>query len=263
MKPTSLTTRVRIDNVSFDALTMESAVARIIAMARASDRPRYVCTGNLDHLVRLDRDEAFREVYACADLVLADGMAVVWLSRLLGDAVLPERVAGSDLFWELARASSGQGLRLFFLGGAPEAAERAACVVEERFPGVCIAGTYCPPVDRFDTEEEQVHIWELVTEARPDILLVGLGAPKQETWIAANLERLGVPVAIGVGGTFEMAAGIRQRAPLWIQKAGLEWFFRFTQEPLRLFRRYFIDDLPYFVRAVVGSHVLRARPSRG
>ncbi len=255
-----LASRVCVDDLSFDKVTMKEAVRRIVRMAKKRDRARYVCTGNLDHLVIAERDPEFRSAYRKADLVVADGAPVVWLLRIASRAAggpLPERVAGSDLFWELAKVSGEANLRLFFLGGMPGAAAKAAEVVEQRHPGARIAGTYCPPFETFDTSEEQAKIRRIVRQAAPDILLVAFGAPKQEKWIAANKDLLGVPVAIGVGGSFEMAAGVRRRAPRWLQKSGLEWLYRFAQEPKRLFQRYFVDDLPYLAGAAARAIVQR------
>jgi N-acetylglucosaminyldiphosphoundecaprenol N-acetyl-beta-D-mannosaminyltransferase len=249
--------RVRIDEIAFDRVTMTETVQRIVTMARAKDRPRYVCTGNLDHLALAARDPEFASVYRKADLVVADGAPVVWLSRVAPTSRLPERVAGSDLFWELVRASADTGIRLFFLGGLPGAAVKAAARAEQVHPGVRIIGTYCPPKETFDTWEEQARIRDIVRSAAPDVLLVAFGAPKQEKWIAANLGALGVPVSIGVGGSFEMASGMKKRAPVWIQKLGLEWLYRFAQEPTRLFRRYFVDDLPYLAHAARRAAVAR------
>lgn len=258
-----LASRVSVDDLDFDKVTMKEAVRRIVRMAKRRDRARYVCTGNLDHLVLADRDADFRAAYRKADLVVADGAPVVWLSRIASRSAggpLPERVAGSDLFWELARASGDANLRLFFLGGMPGAAARAAEVVEKRHPRARIAGTYCPPFEVFETKDEQAKIRRIVRQAAPDILLVALGAPKQEKWIAANKDLLGVPVAIGVGGSFEMAAGVRRRAPIWLQLSGLEWLYRFAQEPRRLFQRYFVEDLPYLAGATARAFVNRFRP---
>jgi N-acetylglucosaminyldiphosphoundecaprenol N-acetyl-beta-D-mannosaminyltransferase len=240
--------RVDVDGLDFDKVTMSEAVDAIVAMAKKRDRARYVCTGNLDHLVIASRNPEFRSAYEAADLVVADGTAIVWLSRLSTPScdALAERVTGSDLFWELTRASASEEVRLFLLGGLPGAAERAAIAATRRYPGASIVGTYCPPFDTFDTDAEQARIRQRVQEARPDILLVALGAPKQELWIARNKDALGVPVSMGVGGSFEMAAGDRRRAPRWIQRTGFEWLYRFSQEPDRLFRRYFVEDLPYF-----------------
>ncbi len=258
--------RVVVDDLNFDKVTMKETIRRIVRMAKRHDRPRYVCTGNLDHLVIADRDPEFRDAYKKADLVVADGAPVVWLSRLGSRAsseALPERVAGSDLFWELARVSGEANLRLFFLGGVEGAADKAAEIVKQRYPGARIAGTYCPPFETFSTKEEQEKIRRIVRKAAPDILLVAFGAPKQEKWIAAHKDALGVPVSIGVGGSFEMAAGVRQRAPLWLQKSGLEWLYRFMQEPTRLFERYFVNDLPYLVGAAARAIAHRVRgPAR-
>jgi len=239
---------VSVANIAFDNVTMDEAIERIVAFACSGNGdPRHVCTGNLDHLVLLQNDGEFRRAYESAALVLADGMPVVWLSRLGRAGALRERVAGSDLFWELARESHATGLRLFFLGGAPGAAEGAARAVQSRYPRAQVCGAYCPPASVFDTEEEQARIAAAVRRSAPDVLLVGLGAPKQEKWIAAHKHLLGVPVSIGVGGTFEMAAGMVSRAPRWMQHIGLEWSWRLALEPGRLYRRYLARDLPFLL----------------
>lgn len=243
--------KVPVTNVWFDNLTMNEAVDRIVDYACRADKPRYVCTGNLDHLAMLERDPEFAGVYREADLVLADGAPILWLSKLSHrHDPLAERVAGSDLFWELAKVSGERGLRLFFLGGRPGAAESAAAAVIARYPQANICGVYCPPHDTFDTPEVQAAIRDRVCAASPHVLLVAFGAPKQEKWIARNRDLLDVPVSIGVGGTLEMAGGSVRRAPVWMRRVGLEWAFRFAQEPARLFHRYFLTDLPFLIRAV-------------
>jgi N-acetylglucosaminyldiphosphoundecaprenol N-acetyl-beta-D-mannosaminyltransferase len=224
---------------------MTETVDRVVWMASQTDRPRHVCTGNLDHLVLLEKDPSFRAAYDAADLIVADGMPIVWLSRGRDRKPLRERVTGSDLFWELGHASEREGLRLFFLGGVPGSASLAADAVRARYPHAQIVGTYCPAFETFHTDQEQQAIADEIARARPDILLVGLGAPKQEKWIVENKERLGVPVSIGVGGTFEMASGIQRRAPRWMQRTGLEWCYRMLRDPKRLVRRYLGQDLPF------------------
>lgn len=247
-----------IGNTRFDNVTMTEAVERILQLVHKADLPQHVCTGNLDHLALLRQDPAFREVYASAALVLADGMPILWLSRLRPDTPpLVERVAGSDLLVELCRASAWTGLRLFFLGGYPGAAAAAADALRERFPGVQICGTYCPPKERFDTVEEQEHIAQQLRAASPDVLLVGLGAPKQEKWIARYKRGLGVPVSIGVGGSFEMAAGMVRRAPRGVQRLGLEWAWRLMQDPKRLYKRYVCRDMPLLAELLVEAAALR------
>jgi N-acetylglucosaminyldiphosphoundecaprenol N-acetyl-beta-D-mannosaminyltransferase len=242
--------KISVANVAFHNVTMEEAVTCIVQMAQKTERPRYVCTGNLDHLVTLEHDAEFRAIYEKADLTLADGKPVVLLSHLAGGEPLCQRVTGSDLFWELARASAVTGLRLFFLGGAAGAAEGAKAAVLRRYPSAVICGTYCPPKELFATEAEQSRIRETVQASEADILLVGFGAPKQEKWIAAHKDILSVPVCIGVGGSFEMASGLVRRAPVWMQNAGLEWAYRFLQEPTRLWERYFLRDLPFLLTLV-------------
>jgi N-acetylglucosaminyldiphosphoundecaprenol N-acetyl-beta-D-mannosaminyltransferase len=253
--------RVEIDGLLFDDVTMGEATARIVELARMRDKPRYVCTGNLDHLAIAAADPEFRRAYEEADLVVADGAPVVWLAKL-GGTPLKERVAGSDLFWTLGAASANEGISLFFLGGAPGAADAAKDVLERRYPGAKIVGTYCPPFETFATQEEQDRIRDAVKAAAPDVLLVAFGAPKQEKWIAKNKERLGVPVAIGVGGSFEMASGALKRAPVWMQRVGLEWFYRFAQEPRRLFQRYIVRDVPHLGKAAAKTLGARARGPR-
>jgi len=254
--------RVPIGGVAFDAVTMSEAVERIVAMASDGGAPHYVCTGNVDHLVTMQRDSEFRRIYEQADLVLADGMPVVWLSRLSPGGRLRERVAGSDLFWELARVSAVHGLRLFYLGGAPGAAERAAEAARARVPGVNICGLYCPPFDKFGTEAEQARIRDAIRAAAPHVLLVAFGAPKQEKWIAAHKDGIAVPVSIGVGGSFEMAGGLIRRAPRWMHGIGLEWLHRLLQEPRRLWRRYLARDLPFLLLLALQTVVAR-RPHTG
>ena len=242
--------RVPITNVWFDNLTRAEAVAKIVDFALSTDRPHYVCTGNLDHLAKLDRDPGFVDAYREADLVLADGAPVLWLSRLSSpDLPLKERVAGSDLVWDIAEASEKFGLRMFFLGGQPGAANGAIDAILDRFPRAVVCGSYCPPLETFDSPDEQAEIIDRIRSAKPNVLFVALGAPKQEKWIRKSLWDAEVPVSIGIGGALEMAAGKVRRAPLWMQRSGMEWAYRFLQEPGRLFRRYFLIDVPFLIRA--------------
>ncbi|MBC8101391.1 MAG: WecB/TagA/CpsF family glycosyltransferase [Cytophagales bacterium] len=253
-----MTSSTPVGGVAFSDVTMEETVSLILLMVQKGDSAHHIVTGNLDHLLLLQKDAAFRRIYETAALALPDGAPIVWLSRFR-DRTLPvktefkplrERVAGSDLFWELAKASHATGLRLFFLGGCPGAAAAAAEIVQGRYPNAQICGTYCPPHETFGTSEEQTKIGEIVRSASPDVLLVGFGAPKQEKWIGANKDRLGVPVSVGVGGTFEMAAGMVRRAPLSVQRIGMEWAYRLIQDPARLWRRYLRDDLPFLAATV-------------
>lgn len=255
--------RVRVDSVAIDRVSLAEAVALITDFAQAETPPRHVCTCNVDHLVWLSRDAQFAAAYDDADLVVADGAPIVWLSRIVARSragALPERVTGVELFWDLVKASHEKGLRLFLLGGLSGAGELAAARARAAWPRANICGVYCPPPELFDTPDEQDRIRDVLRAAAPHVLFVALGAPKQEKWIHANKHRLNVPVSIGIGGTFELASGTVQRAPQWMQRAGLEWAFRVGQEPRRLFRRYLLDDVPYLAGAVVRAIRQRRKP---
>lgn len=225
----------------------------ILLMIQKSHVPHHIVTGNLDHLCILENDKEFQATYSSASLVLADGMPIVWISKLLRESnatALPERVAGSDLFWELGRLSQSHGLRIFLLGGQSGAADGAKEKLEERYPGCEICGTYCPPFETFESREVQDEITRRVRSASPDILMVAFGAPKQEKWICNNKQKLGVPVSIGVGGSFEMACGLAKRAPKIMQRMGLEWAYRLIQDPERLYDRYIRNDIPFLINLI-------------
>lgn len=237
--------RVILLDTLIDKVDVERAITQIDAFV-AAGTPHQVVTANVDFLRLARQDESFRDLVNAADLVVPDGMPLLWGSRLLGDP-LPERVTGVDLIVECARLSAAKGHRIFLLGATTGVAEAAATELRRRYPGAHIVATYAPPVGPF-TRVENDKIVTLVREMQPDILFVAFGAPKQDRWIRQHMQRLGVPVCVGVGGSFDFLAGRVRRAPLWMQNRGLEWLYRVIQEPTRLWKRYFIDDLPVFVR---------------
>ena len=247
----SIVPTVRVGGVGFSSVTMRQTLSMILLMIQKSQQPHHIVTGNLDHLCILETDREFRDAYASASLVLADGMPVVWLSKLIrsqNQPALPERVSGSDLFWELGKLSQTNGVRIFLLGGKPGAADGAKEKLTETYPDCEICGTYCPSFEDFESTEVQDEIVRQVRSASPDVLMVAFGAPKQEKWIMANKHRLGVPVSIGVGGSFEMACGFAKRAPKIMQELGLEWAFRLLQDPARLYERYVLKDMPFLIK---------------
>ncbi|MCO5165843.1 MAG: WecB/TagA/CpsF family glycosyltransferase [Planctomycetes bacterium] len=250
--------RVELTGAHIDDVTMDEAIARIEDLI-ARRRPEYVVTPNVDHLVKLQADAQFRAVYAEAALVLADGMPLLWASRLLGTP-LREKVSGSDLFIRFAGVAARRRYRLFFLGGRLGAAERAAEVLAARHPGLLVCGVESPPLGFDRDPAANRRVLEQVRAARPDVLFVGLGAPKQEKWIHRWRLDAGAPVSIGVGVSFEFAAGMVRRAPPWMQRAGLEWAWRLLMEPTRLWRRYLVED-PRFL-ALFARQWLDARRRR-
>ncbi len=234
--------RVRLFGVEIDRVGMAEAVARVQEwIAQPSAGCRFVVTPNVDHTVLLQTSDALRAAYQGAGLVLADGWPVVAASRLLRRP-LPERVAGSDLAPALfAAARPDAPLRVFLLGAAPGVGERAARNIHRRWPAVTVVGAYSPPVgfERDDAENEK--ILALIRNASPDLLLIGLGAPKQELWAHRHQSQLAVPAALCVGATIDFLAGEKRRAPRFIQKLGLEWLHRMASEPRRLIKRYARD----------------------
>jgi N-acetylglucosaminyldiphosphoundecaprenol N-acetyl-beta-D-mannosaminyltransferase len=235
--------------IPFEHITLAGAVQRIEQML-ASRRPHYVVTPNVDFLVQARRDAELRRILVDADLSVCDGTPLQWASRLLGNA-LPERVAGADLVPQLIRLAARKNYRLFFLGATPEANAQAVANLRAQFPRLNVAGHYSPPfrplheMDHEDTAQR-------ILAARPDLLLVAFGCPKAEKWIAMNYQSLGVPVTIGVGATIDFLAGRVRRAPVWMQRTGMEWLFRLCQEPQRLFHRY-ATDLWHFSRAMTAQ----------
>ena len=232
--------------VAFDNLTLQETVGRIEEMI-ASPRSHYVVTANVDFLAQARRDLELQHILLNANLVLCDGTPLVWASRLFGNP-LPERVAGADVVPELIRVAAEKHYRLFFLGATEEANTQAITRLRARFPGLEISH-YSPPF-RSLLEMDDAEIIRRIRAAKPDLLFVAFGCPKAEKWVARHYPELGVPVAIGVGATIDFLAGRVKRAPRWMQRGGVEWMYRLSQEPRRLFKRY-ATDLWFFGGAMV------------
>jgi N-acetylglucosaminyldiphosphoundecaprenol N-acetyl-beta-D-mannosaminyltransferase len=237
-----MTARVRLAGLSIDALTMNQAVGQLLAWAKAPGATcRYVVTPNVDHAVLFQSNAALRAAYDDAALVLADGMPLVWTSRLLRRS-LPERVTGSDLVPALFTAvPSGRSLRVYLLGAAAGVAERAAANIVRRWPAIEVVGTYSPALGFEHDADENAAILQRIAAARPDVLVVGLGAPKQELWVHAHRDRIAAPIALCVGATIDFLADHIVRAPVWMQTSGLEWLHRLASQPRRLAKRYARD----------------------
>lgn len=235
--------KVELFGIAFDNFDFED-VAGYFHRTIQAGVPKYMLTCNVDHLVQLRQDLDFLRVYREADAVVADGMPVIWASRLMGRP-LKQKVSGSDLLPELGYELERRRYRLFFLGAAEGVAEAARDNLLHQYPALNIVGCYSPSYGFEENEEENQHILQLLKDARPDIVLVGVGAPKQEKWINRYCKEYGAPLSIGVGATFDFLAGKVKRAPRWMQRAGLEWCWRLIQEPRRLWRRYLVEDIQF------------------
>jgi N-acetylglucosaminyldiphosphoundecaprenol N-acetyl-beta-D-mannosaminyltransferase len=228
---------VRVDDV-----TQEEALAHV-ERCIAAGGAHQIATVNVEFIMEARRNPTFRRTLAEASLCVPDGIGVLWASRRQGRP-LQQRVAGVDLVERIAGRAAERGWRVFFLGAAPGVAEQAATVLSERYPGFKIAGCYAGSPR--PQEEDEIVGW--VHAAHPDVLFVAYGAPRQDLWIARNQARIGVPVAVGVGGSFDFIAGITQRAPAWVQRVGLEWLHRLVREPWRLRRQV---TIPHFMLLVL------------
>lgn len=245
--------------IGFDRMT-EAQTVRYIVDQSGQGKGGWVITSNLDHLRRATRDADFREMLHEADLVVADGMPLVWASRLSG-AALPERVAGSSMAWSLTAAAAERGLSVFLLGGDPGAADQAAAVLLERHPELRIAGTHCPPMGFENDGQEMARILAMLRETEPDLVYVALGSPKQEKLIQAVRDVLPGAWWIGVGISLSFICGQVKRAPRWVQTIGMEWLHRMLQEPRRLARRYLVDGIPFAF--VLMGNAIKSRFRRG
>jgi N-acetylglucosaminyldiphosphoundecaprenol N-acetyl-beta-D-mannosaminyltransferase len=257
--PGDLLPTIRLHGVRLHAITEKRCVDHILEEL-AAGRGGVVVTPNLDHLRRCTRDMSFGAIVAEADLVVADGMPLIWASRLQGTP-LPQRVAGSDLISTLSAAAAERGRSIFLLGGAPGTADAAADVLRKNNPSLKLTGTYCPPVGFEHDDAEMKKIVSALAAAAPDIIFVALGSPKQEHLIQRIRQVLPGAWWLGVGISFSFLCGDVRRAPRWIQRLGLEWIHRLGQDPKRLFHRYVVVGIP-FGASLLGRAVVRGLPQR-
>ena len=238
------------------AMRRAEVVEAVAALVRAG-RPSYFITAGTHYAMLSAREPRLRAINERAALIVADGAPLVWASRLAGTP-LPERVAGSDLIFDICELSAREGFRVFLLGAPPGVAERAAEHLTQRYPGLVIAGTECPPFRALTREEHDAMIAR-VRSVRPDFLFVAFGQPKGELWVSENFEALGVPVCVQIGASLDFASGRMRRAPVGLQRLGLEWFFRMCQEPRRLVPRY-AGNAGFIASRVARDLVRRRRP---
>ena len=245
--PVAVRPRLRVGELWVDVLTRDQALDALDALV-AHGEGGSVFTPNVDHVVMVEHDAAFRAAYARAKLSFADGTPVVWASRLLRP-VIPEKLSGSDMLLPMAQLAARRGWRVYVLGGGPGSAAEAARRLRDEH-GVRIVGTDDARISGHPDAALDRPVTARIRAARPDLVFVGLGAPKQELFIDRSLADMGPVVAIGVGASLDFLAGAVRRSPAWMSRAGLEWLYRLCQEPRRLWRRYLVQD-PRFVLLVL------------
>lgn len=241
--------RVNILGVGVSALNLALAVKTIETWVKTGER-NYVCVTGVHGIMESQRDEILRQIHNRAGMVTPDGMPLVWISQVKGHRIV-SRVYGPDLLLAVCERSIMTGARHFLFGGAEGVPQRLASVLQSRFPGLHIAGALSPPF-RPLTQEEQASTLRKINASKADILWVGLGTPKQERWMAENIQCIDPPVLIGIGAAFDFIAGLKKQAPGWMQRSGLEWLYRLASEPKRLWRRYLINN-PLFILMILGQ----------
>lgn len=233
--------RIKFMNTCIDNLTMSETLNEIDKLIQKKICS-YVVTPNVDHIVRLEKDEELQKVYKNASLILTDGKPLIWISKWYKTPI-KEKISGSDLFPKVCELAANKNYTMYLLGAAEGVADTAARNLMKKYPGLNIVGTYSPPFGFEKNEQEMNKIKTQIQEVHPDILIVGLGCPKQEKFMYYHCKELGVPISFGLGASIDFEAGNIKRAPKWMSNHGLEWLYRFSKEPKRLFKRYFVDDL--------------------
>lgn len=253
--------RVRILGVDLDQAGMADVLERLDGFVREG-KPRQVVTVNLQFVSEARNNPVFAQLINNADLAVADGMPLIWVSKLLG-APIAARITGHDLLSECAALAHEQGYSMYLLGGGSGAAKDAASRLRTMYPGLKIAGNHHGRFFNSGEAERQEELINTVRDLRPDFLFVALGCPKQELFVRRYMHALQVPVCVGIGGTLDVFTGHWKRAPEWMQHRGLEWVYRLAQDPGRLWKRYLLNDAPTTLRAVGSAVLQRASTLRG
>jgi N-acetylglucosaminyldiphosphoundecaprenol N-acetyl-beta-D-mannosaminyltransferase len=228
----------RVLGVRVDAVQIPEVCARVEEWIQHRDYCRYVVVAGMHGVMEAQRDPTLKSILNAADLVVPDGMPLVWLSRFRGRP-LTRRVYGPELMLEVCQQTASTSCHHFLVGGAPGVADRLAKVLKHRFPGLVISGICSPPFQPL-TEVQEEELLAMINRAAPDIVWVGFSTPKQERWMHRHRDRLKAAVLLGVGAAFDIHSGTRKQAPRWMRENGWEWLFRLFQEPRRLWRRYLI-----------------------
>ncbi|HEC66313.1 MAG TPA: glycosyltransferase [bacterium] len=235
--------KINILGVGISAIRMADAISKMEEWIEKNER-HYVCVCPVSTIMECQKDERLHDIVNSAGLATPDGMPLVWLSKLNGFPYT-ERVYGPDLMLAFCKVAEEKGYSNFFYGGANGVPEKLARNLRKRFPRLKVAGTYSPPFRPLTQEEDQIVI-EMINKAFPEVVWVGISTPKQDKWMAEHIGKINAPVMVGVGAAFNFFSGEVRQAPRWMQRSGLEWLFRLSQEPARLWYRYLVYN-PLFV----------------
>jgi len=228
-------------NTYINNITMDEAVENVEKMILSNKKSYVVCI-NVDVLMRIEQDPYFKKVEDESDMAIVDGKPLIWISKLKKNPI-KEKVSGPDLVLEVSKLAAEKNYSMYIIGGKDGVAEQAKRKLEEKYPNINIVGTYAPPMGFEKDEKELDKINKMISDKKPDLLIVCFGCPKQERWTYENINKYDAKVSICAGAAVDFISGNVKRAPKWMSEHGLEWFWRFLQEPKRLFRRYFIDDI--------------------
>lgn len=236
--------RIPFMNTYMDNVSLEEAVAHIEVCIKER-RTGQIITPNVDQIVRIEKDHYFKEICDNAELLLVDGHPLLWIARFY-KTPLKEKICGSDLVPHLCELASRKGYSVFFLGAAPGVAQKAAEEMTKRNPGLRVAGTYSPPLGFEKDDQETARMNQMLKQSKADMLFVGLGVPKQDIFIYENMHQYEIPLSFSIGGAIDFIAGEQKRAPRWMNRIGMEWLYRLAHNPVRMFKRYIVDDMKIF-----------------
>jgi N-acetylglucosaminyldiphosphoundecaprenol N-acetyl-beta-D-mannosaminyltransferase len=236
--------RMQFMNTYIDNATLDEVI-QYIEKCITQKKICHVITPNVDQIVKIEDDAYFKEICNNAELLLTDGHPLMWIAKWYGTPI-KEKISGADLVPQLCEVAAKKKYRVFFLGAAEGVAIKAANILQEKYPGLIIAGTYSPPFGFENDNIELTNINKMLFKSKADLLFVGMGVPKQDIFIYENMYKYNIPVSFSIGAAIDFIAGVQKRAPRWMSNNGLEWMYRLFENPRRMFRRYIIDDLKIF-----------------
>lgn len=239
--------RMKFMNSYIDNCTLSDAII-YIEKCIEERKTGHVITPNVDQIIRIEKDDYFKKICNSAELLLVDGTPLLWIAKCYGTPI-KEKICGSDLVPKLCEVAAQKGYKVFLLGAAEGVAAKAAENLKMKYPGLQVAGTYSPPYGFEKDKEEIDRINQMLLDSNSDLLFVGMGVPKQDIFIYENMRKYQIPMSFSIGATIDFEAGVQKRAPVWISRIGMEWLYRFLQDPKRMFKRYFMDDMHIFYLA--------------